>query len=175
MILFLFWSTLFYCFICPISNLTVSEDAGIEPRTVVTLAMVVQFSNHSAKSHSLKLYSTFSAIKCPAGFVATINNTSYPVKFRYSFIASGVLYFHRLFLSRRSWTWWTFGVQFHQMCPNDGIHWTIKILSAPNLFPFFILSAQDTGGGALQISDSLLTPLWTKQPQQEFLLVACRW
>ncbi len=39
-----------YCFICRPSDSTVSEDAGIEPRTVVTTALTVRSSNHSAHS-----------------------------------------------------------------------------------------------------------------------------
>ncbi len=39
-----------YCFICRSSDSTVSEDAGIEPRTVATLAVAVRRSNHSARS-----------------------------------------------------------------------------------------------------------------------------
>ena len=38
-----------HCFICRPSDFTVSEDVGIEPRTVATMA--VRRSNHSAKSH----------------------------------------------------------------------------------------------------------------------------
>ncbi len=37
-----------HCFICRLSDSTVSEDAGIEPRTV---AIGSQRSNHSARSH----------------------------------------------------------------------------------------------------------------------------
>jgi hypothetical protein len=33
------------------SDYTVSEDPGIEPRTVATLALAVRRSNHSARSH----------------------------------------------------------------------------------------------------------------------------
>ncbi len=40
-----------YCFICRPSDSTVSEDAGIEPRTVATTALAVRRSNLSAKSH----------------------------------------------------------------------------------------------------------------------------
>jgi hypothetical protein len=41
-----------HCFICrPPSDSTVSEDAGIEPRTVATSALAVRHSNLSAKSH----------------------------------------------------------------------------------------------------------------------------
>jgi len=43
------YSTL--CFICRPSDFTVSEDAGIEPRTVPTTAVAVRRSNHSARSH----------------------------------------------------------------------------------------------------------------------------
>jgi hypothetical protein len=40
-----------HCFICRPSAFTVSEDAGIEPRTVATLALTARHSNHSARSH----------------------------------------------------------------------------------------------------------------------------
>jgi hypothetical protein len=40
-----------HCFICRPSDSTVSEDAGIEPRTVATTALTVKCSNHSARSH----------------------------------------------------------------------------------------------------------------------------
>jgi hypothetical protein len=36
-----------HCFICRPSDSTVSEDAGIEPRTVVTTALAVRRSNDS--------------------------------------------------------------------------------------------------------------------------------
>ncbi len=48
------WSFLYFikhCFICRLSDSTVSEDAGIEPRTVATLVLAVRRSNHSARSH----------------------------------------------------------------------------------------------------------------------------
>jgi hypothetical protein len=44
-----------HCFICRPLDLTVSEDAGIEPRTVVTTALTVRRSNHSARSHPLNI------------------------------------------------------------------------------------------------------------------------
>ncbi len=40
-----------HCFICRPSDSTVSEDAGIEPRTVATTALTVRRSNQSARSH----------------------------------------------------------------------------------------------------------------------------
>jgi hypothetical protein len=40
-----------HCFICRPSDSTVSEDAGIEPRTIVTTALAVRRSSHSATSH----------------------------------------------------------------------------------------------------------------------------
>ncbi len=40
-----------HCFICRPSDSDVSEDAGIEPRTVATSALAVRRSNHSATSH----------------------------------------------------------------------------------------------------------------------------
>ncbi len=43
----LFW------FICRPSDSTVSEDAGIEPRTVATFALAVRRSNQAARSHPL--------------------------------------------------------------------------------------------------------------------------
>jgi hypothetical protein len=42
-----------HCFICLPSDYTVSEDAGIEPRTVATLALAVRRSNLSARSRLL--------------------------------------------------------------------------------------------------------------------------
>jgi hypothetical protein len=39
------------CLICRPADSTVSEDAGIEPRNVATLALAVRRSNHSAGSH----------------------------------------------------------------------------------------------------------------------------
>jgi hypothetical protein len=44
-----------HCFICRPLESTVSEDAGIEPRTVATSAWAVRRSNHWAKSHPLLL------------------------------------------------------------------------------------------------------------------------
>ncbi len=40
-----------HCFVCCLSDSTVSEDAGIEHRTVATTALAVRRSNHSARSH----------------------------------------------------------------------------------------------------------------------------
>ncbi len=40
-----------HCFICCPSDSTVSEDAGIEPRTATTLALAVRLSHHSARTH----------------------------------------------------------------------------------------------------------------------------
>jgi hypothetical protein len=45
-----------HCFICRPSNYTVSEDAGIEPRTVATLALAVKRSNLSARSHPQEIF-----------------------------------------------------------------------------------------------------------------------
>jgi hypothetical protein len=39
-----------HCFICRLSDSVVSEDAGIEPRTVATSVLAVRRSNHSARS-----------------------------------------------------------------------------------------------------------------------------
>ncbi len=43
-----------HCFICRPSDSTVSEEAGIEPRTVATLALTDRRSNHLARSHPQK-------------------------------------------------------------------------------------------------------------------------
>ncbi len=40
-----------HCFICRLSDSTVSENAGIEPRKVVSSALAVRRSSHSATSH----------------------------------------------------------------------------------------------------------------------------
>jgi hypothetical protein len=40
-----------HCFICRPSDSTVSEDAGIEPRNVATLALTARRSDQSAMSH----------------------------------------------------------------------------------------------------------------------------
>jgi hypothetical protein len=45
-----------HCFICRPSDSTVSEDAGIEPRTVASTALTVRRSNHSARSHPNQIY-----------------------------------------------------------------------------------------------------------------------
>ncbi len=42
-----------HCFICRPSDSAVSEDAGIEPRTVLTMPLAVRRSNHSTWSHPL--------------------------------------------------------------------------------------------------------------------------
>ena len=42
-----------HCFICRPSDYTMSEDVGIEPRTVATLALTTIRSNHSARSHPM--------------------------------------------------------------------------------------------------------------------------
>ncbi len=41
-----------HCFICHLSDFTMSEDAGIEPKTVATLALAVRRSNHSLLASS---------------------------------------------------------------------------------------------------------------------------
>jgi hypothetical protein len=50
---FFFQYLIQHCFICRFSDptSTVSEDAGIERRTVATSALAVRYSNHSARSH----------------------------------------------------------------------------------------------------------------------------
>ncbi len=44
-----------HCFHCCPSDSTVSEDDGIEPRTVATLALAVRRSYHSARCHPPRL------------------------------------------------------------------------------------------------------------------------
>ncbi len=46
---FLFLYDIQHCFIWHPSDSTVSEDAGIEPRTIATTALAVRRSNHSAR------------------------------------------------------------------------------------------------------------------------------
>ena len=55
-----------HCFIYRPSDSTVSEDAGIEPRTVATTALAVRRSNHLARSHPQmeKIYSNWRTISC---------------------------------------------------------------------------------------------------------------
>jgi hypothetical protein len=50
-----------HCFICRPSDSILSEDAGIEPRTVATSALAVRRTKHSATYHPLGciLYGTF--------------------------------------------------------------------------------------------------------------------
>ncbi len=51
--------------ICRPSDSSVLDDAGIEPRTVSTLALPVRCSNHSAccyKFHQVKIYSVFKQV-----------------------------------------------------------------------------------------------------------------
>jgi hypothetical protein len=48
-----------HCFICRPSDSTVSKDAGIEPRTVATLALTARCSNHLARSHTQRMIKTF--------------------------------------------------------------------------------------------------------------------
>ncbi len=49
---FMYWVPYFiqHCFICRPSSSSVSEDAGIEPRIVATLALTVRLSNNSDRS-----------------------------------------------------------------------------------------------------------------------------
>jgi hypothetical protein len=44
-----------HCFFCRPSDSTVSEDAGIEPWTVATMALADRCSNYSDKSYLLQL------------------------------------------------------------------------------------------------------------------------
>ncbi len=51
--IFIFMYIIQHCFICCLSDSTVSEDAGIEPRTFATSALTTRRSNLSATSHHL--------------------------------------------------------------------------------------------------------------------------
>jgi hypothetical protein len=42
-----------HCFLCHLSDIAVSEDAGIEPRIVPTSALAIRRPNHSARSHPM--------------------------------------------------------------------------------------------------------------------------
>jgi hypothetical protein len=50
-LVFLFMCDIQHCFICRPSDPSVSEDAGIEPRTDAITALAVRLSNHAARSH----------------------------------------------------------------------------------------------------------------------------
>ncbi len=52
---FFFMYDIQHCFIGRPSDSTVSEDAGIEPRTVATTALAVRRSNQAARSHPHKI------------------------------------------------------------------------------------------------------------------------
>jgi hypothetical protein len=52
---FFFMYDIQHCLICRPSDSTVSEDAGIEHRTVANMALAVRRPNHSARSHPPKL------------------------------------------------------------------------------------------------------------------------
>ena len=52
---FIFMYVIQHCFICRPSDSAVSEDAGIEARTVATFALTARRSNHSARSHPQNL------------------------------------------------------------------------------------------------------------------------
>ncbi len=49
--IFFFFYCIQHCFICRPSDFTVSEYAGIEPRTVATSALTVRRFNHTARFH----------------------------------------------------------------------------------------------------------------------------
>ncbi len=56
-----------HCFICRLSDSTVSEDARIEPRTVATPSLTVRRSYHSARSHPLTEAGFGSALEWKVG------------------------------------------------------------------------------------------------------------
>ncbi len=76
-----------HCFICHPSDSTVSEDAGIEPRTVATTALAVRRSNHSDRSHPLlgQISSTLGQISSTLGQISStlgqiIQEIHYPTR-----------------------------------------------------------------------------------------------
>jgi hypothetical protein len=66
-----------HCFICRPSDSTVSEDAGIEPRTVATLALTAIRSIHSADLLHCGVFNLFSVCQCLPTF-ATIPSKDHP-------------------------------------------------------------------------------------------------
>jgi hypothetical protein len=72
---FLFMYDIQHCFICHPSDSTVSEDAGIEPRTVATTALAVRRSNHSARSHPDILFHVIYLIRIGGGNSAPLTRS----------------------------------------------------------------------------------------------------
>ncbi len=72
-----------------------SEDAGIEPRTVATTALTVRRSNHSARSHSLLGYIIINnniiilMIYCHTDLSFDTRSTGYGMKKGYSSLIIG--------------------------------------------------------------------------------------
>ncbi len=62
-LLFMYAIQIQHCFIWRPSDSIVSEDVGIEPRTVASLALAVRRSNHSARSHSHSATGTVLALE----------------------------------------------------------------------------------------------------------------
>jgi hypothetical protein len=61
-----------HCFICRPSDSTVSENAGIKPRTVATSALAVRRSSHSATSSPLGYISSpLGYISSPLGYISS--------------------------------------------------------------------------------------------------------
>jgi len=77
------------CFNCRPSDSTVSEDAGIEPRTVATSALPFRRSNHSARSHPQLGY-----ISSTHGYISSTTRLDLPCSTRVSseiFLGSNTL------------------------------------------------------------------------------------
>ncbi len=66
--IFIYFSQYFnqHCFICSPKDCSVSEDAGIETRTVTTSALAVRRSNNSARSRPLRLDLILCIVTCLA-------------------------------------------------------------------------------------------------------------
>jgi hypothetical protein len=62
-----------HCFICSPSDSNVSEDAGIEPRTVATTVLAFRLSNNAAISHPQRGY-----ISSKRGYISSIGGISHP-------------------------------------------------------------------------------------------------
>ncbi len=64
-----------HCFICRPSDSSVSEDAGIEPMTVPTIAMAVRCCNLSARSHPFSDFHPYlHIINCQLGVQKLLGN-----------------------------------------------------------------------------------------------------
>jgi hypothetical protein len=82
-----------HCFICRPSDSTASEDAGIEPRTVATLALIARRFNQLARSHPhlARSHPHLARSHPGAGKLCTRLSSSYLLPFTYMYILSLLL------------------------------------------------------------------------------------